>query len=82
MKYTKFITAIIVMLFALVSCNKGKSEGSTNEQEYQEPNTMQYNTQTDSTSSKKNYITNDGSKLSDGKDSVTGEITPPNASKQ
>ena len=84
-----FLKNIAVALFAatcLVSCNTRNSEGDGIEPDIENPSTSAgsatsggHSGGSQDTSHLKNV---DASRLSDGKDSVTGEVTPPNAKDQ
>lgn len=84
--FLKYIASVLFVCFFLLSCNTRNSEGDGIESDIENPSTS-----TDSVSSARasgnsqdtSQIKNvDASRLSDGKDSVSGEITPPNVKDQ
>ncbi|MNE48281.1 hypothetical protein D3C80_1427340 [compost metagenome] len=84
--FLKNIAAVLFASICLMSCNTRNSEGDGIESDIENPSTSAdsatsggHSGRSQDTSRLKNV---DASRLSDGKDSVTGEVTPPNAKDQ
>lgn len=82
----KNIAAVLFASIFLVSCNTRNSEGDGIESDIENPSTSSDSAtpvgptgNSQDTSQFKNV---DASRLSDGKDSVSGEVTPPNVKDQ
>ena len=76
----KTVFAILSISLAIVSCNSKNGTGSDIENPETSQDTISNNT---SSAEKDSTLKNvDATRMSDGKDSVTGEVTPPNVKEE
>lgn len=76
----KTVFAILSISLAILSCNSKNATGSDIENPETSQDTISNNT---SSAEKDSTLKNvDATRMSDGKDSVTGEVTPPNVKEE
>jgi len=78
----KSTIAMIFVAMLAVSCNKTNTTESDMESDIENATTSQDSITSDTSSDTANLKNVDATRLSNGKDSVNGEVTPPNAREQ